>query len=77
MNGRDMTEVYRTGRADYRLERDEKYGEWVTGQDHVRVALLSINGYGEIRWRVGSRGWSGDDGGEAAAQHFGLTPFRA
>lgn len=39
-----------------------------------RVSLISVNGIGEIRWKVRAPG-SSFDGGDEAAPHFGLTPW--
>lgn len=49
---------------------DEKYGQWLT-EEGVKVALISINGIGEIRWKVDS--WS-PHYAEGADVHFKLTP---
>ncbi len=51
---------------------DEQYGSWLT-EDGVKVSLISINGIGEIRWRVESYS---PHYGEGAVEHFNLTPVK-
>ncbi len=59
------------GRNQYEVRENPK-GDWT--RNGVRYLLLSVNGAGEIRWRVQSCFWSGDDFGQAAANAFGLYP---
>jgi len=56
--------------SSYVLVADPEHGPWML--DDRRVALLSINGMGEIRWDVAPS--FPDKGGRAAADHFGLVP---
>lgn len=51
---------------------DEQYGSWLT-EDGTKVSLISINGIGEIRWRVESYS---PHYGEGADKHFNLTPVK-
>lgn len=49
---------------------DPQYGQWLT-EDGTNVALVSINGIGEIRWRVDAHS---PHYGEGAHEHFNLKP---
>lgn len=53
------------------IVKDEKYGQWLT-KDGVKVSLVSINGIGEIRWKVDSYS---PHYAEGADKHFELTPL--
>lgn len=50
---------------------DEK-GEWLT-EDGQKVALLSINGIGEIRWRISTAAYDLRNA-EGSIEHFNLKP---
>ena len=60
----------RGGFNSFVLVEDER-GVW-RAPNGERVALLSINGIGEVRWDVTCHGIHY---GEGAVAHFGLTPW--
>lgn len=65
-------EVDRHGHNSFVIVADVR-GGWLT-KDGVEVALLSVNGIGEIRWSVSSREYDHCNA-EGAIEHFGLTPL--
>jgi len=52
---------------------DPERGYWKTA-DGQRVTLVSINGIGEIRWRID--GSHMEHYAEGSIEHFGLVPFK-
>ncbi len=63
----------RNGGNSFVIVHDEQHGDWTT-RDGRRVALISINGGGEIRWKVSNRPYDHRNA-EGAIEHFELTPM--
>lgn len=51
---------------------EDPKGDWLT-EDGKRVSLVSINGIGEVRWRISNHSYDRRNA-EGSIEHFGLKP---